>query len=480
MRLPVLAALTWLAGCQLVFELEVETHEQSVELQRVAIGTEVVDTPIDVTGMHAEYLLENPSQPDGFTRVPATASGSRWTAEVSGTPSVLYEMPGTSVRFLVALPAPRLVIATDVLAHADPTPAPAGARFAVDCQLDRPFVTGDTLSVFTVGSWNRRLLPSPAVDALQVSSSFAMADMAALGGLPHAQLRATDRILVLRQTTSATFADRLDAVLDLPGFDQTIDSSITGALQPLVHDRSIQLQINNPAVIGRATGSKPAHNFPSSFIGFNVVASPGHSEQTALGPNLISGVSGLLDFILQATFANPFEAHGWKSTVTYLATIPRVFQADGLNTFLAVQLGYRVVEPEPDHLVELAGLPLEVFLDGQPLDVDGIQIPRPRRAVEVTFTADRPDANVYLLHVIELVPDPDAQTLRQSPVLVATGVEPRFALPPDIFVEGKRYVLRVAVGNGLFPGIAEGDLRSRSTPTALSILDGGVIEIVPD
>ena len=58
-------------------------------------------------------------------------------------------------------------------------------------------------------------------------------------------------------------------------------------------------------------------------------------------------------------------------------------------------------------------------------------------------------------------------------------MRPSFKLPPETFVAGKRYTIRAQSVVGGFPGIANGDLRTKTLPISSAFLDSAVFQVVP-
>jgi hypothetical protein len=124
-----------------------------------------------------------------------------------------------------------------------------------------------------------------------------------------------------------------------------------------------------------------------------------------------------------------------------------------------------------------AGLPTRITLLGAVLETDGITIARPTRAVEVSFSVDVPANTMYQLQLFRLVPNMASTALQLELQLGASGVAPRFLLPPEVFEPGALYTLRAISVQGGFPALAEGDMTQRSMPVAISFLDSGVFQV---
>jgi hypothetical protein len=126
-----------------------------------------------------------------------------------------------------------------------------------------------------------------------------------------------------------------------------------------------------------------------------------------------------------------------------------------------------------------AGLPSKIAIGAVSLETDGAMLPRPTRAVEVTFMTDVPTNTLYQLQLLKLVPNAGNTALVTELKLSAAGAAPRFVLPPDLFEPNALYTLRAGAVQGGFPGIATADLTQRELPLASAFLDSGVVLVMP-
>jgi hypothetical protein len=184
---------------------------------------------------------------------------------------------------------------------------------------------------------------------------------------------------------------------------------------------------------------------------------------------------------IDVMFGNPFVSKGWPTVLTWSATASRSFSPDAGPLAIGLSAGlYQTVQPTLDMVLALpAGLPESFTIDGRPLSIDGVMIPKPTAPVRVTFVSDITTNTLYMLTLNELVPNAGGTALTLKPVLASTGLKPEFTLPPDLIVAGKFYSLRAVCIQGGYPSAADGDLRPRSLPYAAGYLDSGVFSVMP-
>jgi hypothetical protein len=139
---------------------------------------------------------------------------------------------------------------------------------------------------------------------------------------------------------------------------------------------------------------------------------------------------------------------------------------------------YSIQTPAPGLVFDLPqALPLLVTINGRALATDGPTITLDRtRAVAVSFTVDRPAAcDLYTLRLDELVDN--AGVTQRVPRLAMSALEPSWLVPNAEFTTGATYVLQAQCQRGGLPGLATGDLVTRSWPMHVSYFDGGVFTI---
>jgi hypothetical protein len=476
--------LPWLCGCAQLFGLD-ETNGDgrlpvSLQFERVSIGATIQRSPLDLTSNTATYLVPDDVAPSGLTRVPATQSGiDTWTADIfDATPPIEFDLPDfpAPIQRLWDYPNKTLLGGFNVFEHPDPQPAPPGAMLTVNVTLDVPTVGNEGFQLFTIGSWNIIGLPAPVLGSLaEAPPAFAMTTMQSFTGRPHEAITTADSVLVLRYV-----ANDLTGALEVAPFDQTGNDQITGAINAVTHDRMVDVKIDQTKIATRYSAARPA--VPTVSVGWGIRASPGFEVGDNNGPLLQATAILPTDTMIQVPYGNPFDAKGWKSTLTWSTNASRVFTPAGqtLPVTLFAGMFQFATDPTAGLVLDLpAGLPELISFDGMPLSSDGTPIAAPTHAVEVTFITDRPTNTLYQLQLFELVPNAAATALEFHQKLGASGSQPKFTLPPELFEPGKIYTLRAVSVQGSFPNIATGDLRARDTPLAISFLDSAVIQVNP-
>ena len=473
----------WQAGCAQLAGLDETSGDGrtgvSLAFERVSIGSTVVKSPLDLTGRAATYLVPDDVEPSGLVRVDAVQSGlDTWTAEIfDATPAVQFDLPDfpTPNQRLWDYPNKTLLGGFNVLEHPNPTPVAPQSLLTVNVTLDVPYST-ELLQLFTVGSWNVRNLEAPAVGALVVAPpAFQISTMTSLTGRPHEKLTTSDTLHVLRY-----LGNDLVGSVEIPPFDQTGNDTLTGTMTPVAHDRMLDIRINPTDAATRYSAARPT--VPNLAFSWVLRAAPGFEQNNDSGPLLNALAVAPADTMVQVAYGNPFDAKGWKSTLTWATSATRTFTPPGqaLPATLAASMTQRVVDPTAAQVLDLpAGLPELISIDGRSLSTDGMTLTAPTRAVEVTFIIDRASATLFQVQLFELVPNAGGTALQLQLVISASGIAPRFSLPPELFQVGKTYTLRAVSIDGGFPGVAEGDLRTRSLPIATSFLDSGVFQVVP-
>ncbi len=476
--------LTGAVGCAQLAGLDETTGDGrtgvSLAFERVSVGSTVIRAPLDLTGHTATYLLPDDVEPSGLARIAATQSAvDTWSADIfDATPPVLFDLPD--------FPAPiermwdyankTLLGSFTVLEHPDPVPAPIDAMFTVNVALDVPYAGTEGYQIFTLGSWNVRGLEPPVVGGTAIAPPpFLMTSMASFTGRPFEAITVADSVAVLRYIGN----DLTGAVVVAP-FDQTGNDTITDTLAPVAHDRMLDVRIDQAAVAQRYTAARPA--VANVAFGWDLRAAPGAAENQNLGPLLQAVAVAPGDTMIQFPYGNPFDARGWTATLTWSTTASRVFTPVGqaLAATLSAGMFQRAADPTPGLVLDLpAGLPELISLDGMPLSSDGIVVAAPARAFEVSFISDKTTATLYQLQIFELVPNAAGTALELQQRLGASGLAPKFTIPPELLQAGKLYTFRAVSVQGGFPGLAEGDLRTRELPIAVSFLDSGVIQVMP-
>jgi len=87
-------------------------------------------------------------------------------------------------------------------------------------------------------------------------------------------------------------------------------------------------------------------------------------------------------------------------------------------------------------------------------------------------------ATLYSLAVFDIV----VPAMATAPVRILTfsaaSNQAKFALPPELFLPGHFYTLRVVATLGGFPGIDDGDFTVRDLPLAQGYLDSAVFAVI--
>ncbi len=479
------ALVVGLAGCAQLAGLDETSGDGrtglSLAFERVSIGATVVRGPLDLMGERADFLAPDEIDPSGLARVEATLTGTdSWTADYFDGPlPVQFALPEFQPHArLWDYPNTTLLGSFEVLEHPSPTPAPVDAMFTVNVALDVAYQGVEGFQLFTVGSWNVRGLEPPALvgEATLAPPPFLMTSMTSFTGRPHEAITTDDAVLVLRY-----LGNDLTGVFEVPPFTQTGSDTIMGALAPVAHDRMLDVRIDQAAATARFTAVRPAVSAPS--FGWDLRAAPGAAYNQNLGPVLHAVGVAPTDTMIQVAYGNPFDARGWKSTLTWASNANRTVTLPGqtLPVTLSAGMFQRVIDPAAALVLDLpAGLPELITLDGRPLSSDGGTVAAPTRAVEVTFLNGGSQTHtLYQLQLFELVPNAGGTALVQVIRLSASGTDPSFTLPPELLEPGKLYSLRAVTVLGGFPAIADGNFRERELPIAVSFLDSGAFQVTP-
>ncbi len=485
-RALALVVLGFLGGCAQLAGID-ETSagdgsqpgKVSLTFERVSVGATVVKGPLDLSGNEANYLV--PDAILGFVRVPATvAAPGTWSASImDGTPAVQFDLPEDAVpqQRIFALPSRDLLASFVSLEHPDRAPAPAGATITVNVALDVPYAGNETLQLFTVGSWNARNLDAPPLGAGMVAPpAFAFTSMASTTGRPHEQLTTADAVLVLK-----LIGNQLVGALDVPPFEQTGMDTITGTITAVPRTEMLNVSVDQAAVASRYSAVRPA-GAATPAMSWSLRAAPGADYAVDNGPLLhAAAVTAAEPGTITAAYGNPFTAKGWATLLTWSTSATRTYTppALALPVTLRAQMFQRAL-PAAGLVLDLpAGLPELITMNGMSLSTDGLTISTQGRPVEISFLTDRMANTMYVVEVLELVPNPAGTALVLTRVMSATGVAPQFTVPGEVFVTGKHYTVRAMTVQGGFPNIATGDMQTRSLPIAQALLDSGVFQVGP-
>jgi hypothetical protein len=467
----------------------------TLTFQRMSIGNTVITSDLNLTGLEANYLVANPASATGFDLVAADNGKApdlgTWHADLPEPVPVAFTLPDVPAPIprLFAFPNRQLLGLFAILEHPGRSPAPPGAMLTVTAPLEVASVATDSFAVVTVGSWTSRtfsVAEVPVGSTQFAPPAYAFATATSTSGRPELdRLTRADSFLVLRYSGTV-----LTGVADATPFEQTGNDIVAAPMMvPVVADQPLNLTLSPPTLATRYASVRPA--VASLSMNWSVVAAPGSNIGSNSGPVLQSGGLLLTDVGVAAMYRNPFAAlpRSWGTIFTLATSESRTYMAPtpigplpvtlfaGMNQFLDLTAG---PPPASAELTLDAGLPVTISLDGAMMLTDGAtKLVQPTRFVEVSFTADRPTATLYGVQVFDLLPNSAATALEFHLVLAASGSEPKFELPPDIFLPGHSYTLRVVCTLGGFPGIADGDLQTRTLPLTQGFFDSAVFTVMP-
>lgn len=468
----------------------------SVAVTRMSVGSKIVRAPLDPGQLPATYFVAS-SDPSGFDRVPAAPDPALggWTAKLRAAVPVEFTLPDvpTPIPRLFEFPSPQLSVLYGVLEHPNPQAAPMGATFMVNATLDAAVAPGQSFQTYVVGAWLQRGFSAaelPVSPSLQLGPTFAF--IAANSVVGHTVLDAVttdDAFLILRYTGTA-----LTGVAEAPAFAQigmvtTVPPMTMIAVTP---DQKLDVKIAPSTIAARYTKVAPA--VTTLQMNWSLVAAPGYSIASKAGPALQSGSVVMTDTGIAVQYVNPFVARGWNTIFTLETFESRVYALMGpgpmgMPTPITLVAGMNQFF-DPAHATDLelpAGLPQAITLGGVQLTPDGLTIKSPTKFVDVSFTADQPmlaagpapSPTLYNLQLFDLVFNPTTMAFDRVLVLAATGKDPAFALPPELFQVGHSYTVRALSTLGGFPTIDQGNFLNRELPLAQSFLDSGVFTVVP-
>ena len=452
----------------------------SLGVERVSIGTTIVRTPQDLSANTATYLITDPADPAVVTPVDAVElEPGTWSADVfDATPAVVFDLPdnpGPVFDRQIELPSKTLLTSFDVLEHPAPTPSVLTDTISVNTTLDVATVGNETFELFVVGTWTSAALPAPAVGtAVLAPPPFTIGTMAKLTGRPHESITLDDTPLVLRRVGGT-----LNGVFEPAPFVQVAANTVSGALTTVQLDQTLNAQIDQAGATAKLGVVRPAIAAGPAFS-FDVTSAPGADVGNTAGPRLASGVVAAMDVSLTAAFANPFASKGWGAVLTYTAAGSRTLTPTGETLPVTLGAGMQQVAGDPQAVAMLdfpAPVPELVEIDGESLSIDNTTISQPVAPVEITMVVD--PATLYVVEVRELVPNAGATALEPRLILSAVSDTPSFTIQPEVFASGKLYSLRVRTIDGLFSGVADGDLRTRSLPFATAFVDVGIFRVTP-
>ena len=484
--LVALAAALPSVGCAQLFGLD-ETSKAppvpptvSLTFERVSIGATVVRRPLDFTEGMTAFLRRDPDAPDGLTRTPGEHTAiDTWRAELDPPAMAYFHLPDepTPERRLWDFPSAAMSGAFTALEHPDPEPPPAGATIAVSVTLPSPYALTQRFELLGVGAWSQRAVAGaeiPLEGAGTLAFTYAYDTSTPIGG-PLGRITPADVLAVLRYT-----GNQLDGQLAASMLDQAEATSVAGTMAAVALDQTLDVRVAPAALATRLDATLPSYGAPA--FRWRLFAAPGALYGFDSGPLLHGGNAAAAATEIVATYGNPFvQARGWRTVLTWLAEASRSYTPPALGLPITLGAGFnQKVEPAPELVLDApAGMPALVSLDGRPLSTDGLQIAQPSTAVEITFITDVQDNTLYQVALLELVPNAATTALETRTVVSASGTEPAFTLPPELFEPGKLYTLRVQSVQGGYPTLNVGDLTNRVLPLTLAFMHSGVFEVMP-
>lgn len=453
----------------------------SLSVERTSVGATLVTGPQDLSASTATYFVPDSADPAVVTALQAVeAEPGLWTAAIfNQTPPVRFDLPddpGPAFSRLITLPNRDLVTTFDVLEHPNPVASDPMAMLAVNATLDAPFVAG-TFELFIAGTWTTIGLGAPvAMSMVHAPPPFAVSTMATLTGRPAEQITMADQAVIIRRQ-----GNQLDAVAEVPPFDQTGNDTLAGMVLPVALDRTLDIAIDPAAATSRFATVRPANDAPT--FSWDLRAAPGADLGINTGP-LLHAAAVTVETAVTASYANPFAARAWKTVLAWNGTSSRTVTPAGQALPVTLSAGMRqlVIDPPAGLALDFpAGLPEQISINGMSLSRDDIMLSTPAGPVEIVADVDRTGATLHLVEVLELIPNEANTALVPRRVLSVIGREPTFTIHPEAFTFeiGKYYSLRVSSIDGLFPNAQDGDLRTRALPVASSFADSGVFLVVP-
>jgi len=474
-RLAVLAAM--LCGCAQLFGLDETSggpRPPSLIVERVSVGARLTYAPQDLSASTGTYLVPNDAEPTGLVRVVAAqAEAGRWTAPITGATPILFDLPDypKPIQRIYDFPQPDVKALFGVLEHPNPQPAPAGATITLNVTLDAAFTGAEKFELYTLGSWNRLPgLNAPVNNVLTQTFPFTM--MSSLTGRPHEKITAEDGVVVLRYAAN----DQLLGALKAAPFDQTGTDTISGTMTTVTAQAQM-FGIDRADLLTRYSSVRPYPGTPT--LSWAVRAAPAAQLANESGPLLAGGpATDPTTVMFQA--GNPFEPD-WPSLAVFATQAQRTYTPPtaGLQATLVTAMSERALLQPGLQMRLTAGLPKQIRIGDTLLETDGAMLPKPSRAIEVTFATDVESNTLYQLQLFKLVPNAGNTALQAEQKISALGPEARFVLPPELFEMGGLYTLRAVANQGCFPAAAAGDLTERSLPCATSFVDSGVFQVTP-
>jgi hypothetical protein len=469
-------------GCAQIFGFDETQPYDDVRLSwsRKRIGTEVIVEPEDLTAETATALIIDANDPTGLRRVPATLEDSdTWIVELPpGTPGgIQYSLPDDDVERIWTFPNRTLDGVYGILGHPNPEPAPPNAQIDLSITLDAPY-NGEGLQMYTVGGWSVRGYPEVPAAGMGITAwdppPVPYSSYGSITGRPLERITSADTVYLLRYS-----GNQLAGIMTAPPFDQQdgVDT-ITGTMTSVILDQTLDATFRTTVAGPRYTGTRPG--VAGLAMSWGITSTPAAEIGNNTGPQLHAG--GLLETdtgAVNVMFGDPFP---WPAAVGFSTYESRTFTPPGAAGATTLYAGmYSIDAPGTGQVYDLPqGLPLIVTLGGTALTTDGQILTIDRtKSIEVSYVLDRENAcDLYGLAIYELR-DNGAGTYVYVGRVAMNGLEPQFTIPGELFESGTFYTLRAVCQLGGVPGLATGDLVTRSWPMHVGYLDSGVIQVSP-
>jgi hypothetical protein len=496
MRVALVALLGLVgSGCAQIFGIDNTTGPDAaadlatMQWQRMSIGGTVVKTPLDLTGQTATYLAPSTTDPSGYTPTTATQSAvDTWSANLAGTPALETTLPDlpTPIRRLIALPNRHVQNVFVAYEHPNPQPAPAGAQLVPMITLPTGYVSTESFQILEVGTWayhgfTTAELPAPNVGALTISTTIPYAtpqfNTSLTNNRPLEAIANGDAVLVLRYVGQA-----LTGFADLPGFAQTGNDPLTGTIQAVTNNATLDVTVQPTRPGMRFAAVRPAT--ANLTMGWTLNAAPGYLIGSSIGPQLNQAVVlGSDSGVLNVPYANPFIGHGWNTVFDWGTFESRSYldPATSLPATLSASMR-QWVEPAAGLVLDLpAGLPITISVNQTALVSDGLTITLDAtKAVDVTMMTDQSNCTLYTFAVLDLLPNqamPPTALVGQTRY-ATQQTTPTIKIPPGVFEATHLYTIRATCELGGYPSLMDGNLQSRMLPHSYGLLDSGAFKVM--
>jgi len=466
----------------------------NLHVVRRSIGATVVDNPADLTGLPmARWLVDDGA--GGYTSVAATLLGTdTWEGAIpTGTPAIEFTMGSDypdEYRRMVAIPQRDIKYLYGIDEHPDPQPIPSPAEsFTATMSLTSAYATGDSFYIEAMGGWGYHgftgaELPAPDMGAVTVSAGETYgpyngttgAGFVAWSGRPLNAITMADTLVGLHYRGNQLFEAGEFPAFAEPGAPATITTSMNA-----VTTAPLAVTVHPTAVTTRLGATRPAGATVS--LSWAVVAAPGYQTANGIGPTLNSGTPAAgSDVAITAPYGNPFASRNWPAMFEWVSSNARSVTitgggtaysaiSGGLQDFSMVSSGLDLATPAP--------LPITISINGTALVTDNMTIALdPTKTVTLALDQDTNDpVTIYQFNVYNMVLDPMTNAWTTHIVYVVSSATKSIAIPSDVFVAGKTYMVRGhCIVNG-YPGLPQGDFTQRQLPMSLGYLDGGIFSV---